>query len=279
MANINDCLARILSAVYGKDVRQAIYDSIYQCYRDGRAGAVDLIAREQLEELAASVASNGLVASSHEFTTMDAIDALIASTVLTMSIGTVKVLDIQGYGRIVIHLTMGKDGVSYAVAELLTISSRSFLASFADGNRRVKRGCTDGGSHALADSWYWDEWEWDTPPMAADGTEYRTTERYNNMPVYTRLIRFDDIGGNANTIFQKSFAMPTPPAVVSLSCITTDMYYGYKPYPGSDSANSNRVSIAAYYEDGALTVGGQTLVTHADGTKAEVVIKYTKYSM
>ena len=48
MATITDYLNKILSAVYGKDVRKAIYDAIHQCYEDGRVGAVDLIARERI---------------------------------------------------------------------------------------------------------------------------------------------------------------------------------------------------------------------------------------
>ena len=45
-------LNKILEAVYGEDVRQAIHDAIHQCYEDGKAGAVDLIARERIDNLA-----------------------------------------------------------------------------------------------------------------------------------------------------------------------------------------------------------------------------------
>lgn len=37
MIKIRDCLDAIMHAVYGKDVRQAIHDGIYQCYEDGKA--------------------------------------------------------------------------------------------------------------------------------------------------------------------------------------------------------------------------------------------------
>ena len=46
MATIADYLKKILSAVYGKDVRQAIHDAIHQCYEDGKA------ARERIDNLA-----------------------------------------------------------------------------------------------------------------------------------------------------------------------------------------------------------------------------------
>lgn len=57
MADISDYLKKILSAVYGKDVRQAIRDAIYQCYKDGKSGAIDLIARERINNLVAQSTS------------------------------------------------------------------------------------------------------------------------------------------------------------------------------------------------------------------------------
>lgn len=51
MGNITDYLKQILSARYGKDVRQAIHDGIQQCYYDGKAGEIDLQARQDIESL------------------------------------------------------------------------------------------------------------------------------------------------------------------------------------------------------------------------------------
>lgn len=50
MSDIENNLNKILTSVYGKDVRQAIHDSIHDCYEDGKAGSTDLIAREQISE-------------------------------------------------------------------------------------------------------------------------------------------------------------------------------------------------------------------------------------
>lgn len=50
-SKIEQNLAKILSSRYGKDVRQAIHDSIHDCYEDGKAGSTDLIAREQIANL------------------------------------------------------------------------------------------------------------------------------------------------------------------------------------------------------------------------------------
>lgn len=49
MSNILENLRKILSSRYGRDVRQAIHDSILDCYEDGKAGAIDITAREQIE--------------------------------------------------------------------------------------------------------------------------------------------------------------------------------------------------------------------------------------
>ena len=53
-SKIAQYLNKILEAVYGKDVRQGIHDAIWQCYEDGKTGAVDLVAREQIANLVAN---------------------------------------------------------------------------------------------------------------------------------------------------------------------------------------------------------------------------------
>lgn len=50
MSNIEENMKKILNSRFGKDVRQAIHDGIHDCYEDGKAGAVDLTARERIEE-------------------------------------------------------------------------------------------------------------------------------------------------------------------------------------------------------------------------------------
>lgn len=54
MSTIEQNLNDILNARYGKDVRQAIHDGIEACYEDGKAGAVDLIARQRIDEALAN---------------------------------------------------------------------------------------------------------------------------------------------------------------------------------------------------------------------------------
>lgn len=51
MSDIESNLQAILSAIYGRDVRQAIHDAIHDCYEDGQVGAVDLVARERINNI------------------------------------------------------------------------------------------------------------------------------------------------------------------------------------------------------------------------------------
>lgn len=47
-SDITTYLTQILEGRYGEDVRQAIHDAIRQCYLDGQGNAVDLVARETI---------------------------------------------------------------------------------------------------------------------------------------------------------------------------------------------------------------------------------------
>lgn len=51
--DITTYLNNIKTAVYGEEVRGSIHDAIRQCYLDGKVGATDLVAREQLNNLIA----------------------------------------------------------------------------------------------------------------------------------------------------------------------------------------------------------------------------------
>lgn len=51
MSDIETNLNTIITAVHGRDVRQAIHDAIHDCYEDGKAGATDLVARERISEI------------------------------------------------------------------------------------------------------------------------------------------------------------------------------------------------------------------------------------
>ena len=61
---IQTYLDKIKNAIYGKDVRQAIHDSIRQCYEDGKAGELDLLAREGVAEIKSNIANPNLLINS-----------------------------------------------------------------------------------------------------------------------------------------------------------------------------------------------------------------------
>lgn len=58
MSNILTILNKILSAQYGKDVRQAIHDGIETCYNEGKAGSTDLTARADVKQLNTTLKNN-----------------------------------------------------------------------------------------------------------------------------------------------------------------------------------------------------------------------------
>lgn len=76
MASIQEYLDLIKSAIYGKDVRQAIHDGIQQCYYDGKAGSTDLEARQRLDTAEGSISSLGSRMSTAE-TDIDVLDARV----------------------------------------------------------------------------------------------------------------------------------------------------------------------------------------------------------
>lgn len=75
MSNIEENLKKILNSRFGKDVRQAIHDGIHDCYEDGKAGAVDLTARERIEEAITTEKSERQAADNTEKSERQAADA------------------------------------------------------------------------------------------------------------------------------------------------------------------------------------------------------------
>lgn len=68
MAGIEEYLNKIKNAVYGREVRQAIHDGIETCYKEGKAGATDLVARENIAQVNAVLSAriDELIAPSGE---------------------------------------------------------------------------------------------------------------------------------------------------------------------------------------------------------------------
>lgn len=91
----------------------------------------------------------------------------------------------------------------------------------------------------------WGEWEWENPPMVL-GVEYRTTERYNGKPVYTKLI-YCGVAKNAGGIsWPSGFSVALRHAgwlgtSIMLPCgdwVGKTGYYAYtSPWPGGSGLN------------------------------------------
>ena len=84
---IQDNLDKIKSAVYGEEVRTAIHDAIHDCYEDGKAGSMDLVAREAIaQEKAARIAA---------ITTVDGRITTLASLTDGSTTGDAELMDIR----------------------------------------------------------------------------------------------------------------------------------------------------------------------------------------
>lgn len=89
MSNIQENLQKILTAVWGRDVRQAIHDAIHDCYEDASSGTTDLPARERIDALETNSATKTELQA--EVTARTAGDADINTTIGTVAMGTTAV--------------------------------------------------------------------------------------------------------------------------------------------------------------------------------------------
>lgn len=118
--------------------------------------------------------------------------------------------------------------------------------------------CMRGGTYKNG-SVEWNPWEWVNPPMRV-GVEYRTAERYNGAPVYTKLV---DCGIWANGKRIEYIPEAELKSVVSLSA----QQNGKVTYPNRNSDNyATLLSNAIYLEGSVDNWGGNVLAT----------VKYTK---
>lgn len=98
MADIKTILNKILSASLGRDVRQAIHDGIETCYTDGKAGSIDLIARQEINALDERVST-----AESDINVLDARMDSFASLPEGSTSGDAELADIR----------VGADGITY----------------------------------------------------------------------------------------------------------------------------------------------------------------------
>lgn len=82
------------------------------------------------------------------------------------------------------------------------------------------------------------EWEWVNPPMLP-GVEYRTTERYNGLPVYTKLVDFGAVPSNTYKSIDARNAGETKRVhIFDVRGIASIQDYGTVSLPYSEGASS-----------------------------------------
>lgn len=161
MADISTCLKKILSAIYGKDVRQAIHDAIYRCYLDGKAGAIDLEAREDIAKMknAGGISEyNGLMlnAEGHILcASFDDVTTIVKEAVESMEVDTARsyviYIDDQrayGTGKLNVYRTVDETMHGHACGAHLFVDDGGYW-------------CTDGYMTDSPDgegSWEFNEW-------------------------------------------------------------------------------------------------------------------------
>ena len=193
MSNILENLQKILSAVYGRDVRQAIHDAIHDCYEDGQSGATDLIAREEIEELEALKATRIELAeeTAERISADDLLDARMDNFVNTfvpdsvetlwtgsiMNVGDTATLsdDVSNFDFIDIYMLSGADTKFYRVPASQTslqIQSQN-LSDDASSNflRLWEMGVSISGSTVSITksiAWAWDDPNNSNPTVTAN---------------------------------------------------------------------------------------------------------------
>ena len=272
MADIRTFLEKIKSAIYGKDVRQAIADAIRCCYMDGRAGSTDIEARDAIEQMRAEV-NKGLVSGSYFCTDLADINQAILAEVAKMSVDSMKTVGVRldfngglhGAGRLTIYLGQDASSNYVANAELVT----------TEGYHLFVNGYVSAG--ALINEMVFTDWEWANPPTDSTDKAYRTTERHMGMPVYVRRMEFK---GSVT----KSFNTDRLANVVSLSGIIVTKTFGsddrvsgarYQPHRDANAyigANAFRGADNTTYSV-SVTVDIGTSLSEDD--YLEVIVKYT----
>ena len=115
----------------------------------------------------------------------------------------------------------------------------------------------------------WTEWEWENPPLI-EGKEYRTTERYNGKPVYTKAVYCS----NFPSVATKSISISDIPIDQIISCEGFSDYLGL-PLPYYSFENGTIKPMAS-----VMATWNSITVSCAYGIWTQytctAIIKYTK---
>lgn len=123
-------------------------------------------------------------------------------------------------------------------------------------NCRARRKSTDGGTT-------WGAWAYENPPLW-DDVEYLTTERFNNKPVYAKLVTFGALpaSGSSNT---KGHGISNIHYVISADLLAQ-----------GGTNITNHPDIGFYVSNSVIYISNKT--SSYAGTTAYVLMKYSKNS-
>jgi hypothetical protein len=120
---------------------------------------------------------------------------------------------------------------------------------------------------------YFKAWEYENPPMEV-GKEYRTTERWNGMPVYKTLVDFGTLS-NTTTTISKYYTTSDNTTIIKLDSVATRTTDGFvKPIPFIN--NSGKVEIVIEGNASTKQVSILTLVSGLSNFTAKATVSYVK---
>jgi len=298
MADIRTFLEKIKNAVYGREVRQAIHDGIRCCYDDGKAGSIDLQAREDIAILKDMV-EYGVLQSGGDWFCKDfsEVNQAILSEVKTMRINSVKHVSMQLDIPNTVLCSAGRMSIYYGMYYGPRLCAHAEITTMDGYRLHTTCYAPEGGSLA---GMVFEEWEWENPPMGRD-EEYRTTERHLGKPVYARHFRIDSscINNDAPDLdFMKVFDVDATARITSVhATYCSELYRSdetllsvtHLPYRvcGSDiriqasvgtdsSAEAYRMTVHVFPPEPSDIFSGVNGYDQTVNKYVDVTIKYTK---
>ncbi len=238
---------------YSSPVRSPMWETVNSITTDIRSHISDLSNPHSITPagIGAAPSGYGLGGVAKTLTTFEELDsALECGWYLVLTREPSDAMTLDGFSFSAAHVFVSASSGGAAVQEMTVY----------DTNYKLIRTILDGTASA---------WEWVTPPMIP-GYEYRTTERYLNKSVYTKLL---DCGALPNATYKDVSAGVTMTNIVSLNIVATDADNNWRyqlPYiaPNGDSrcvANVVGYSVRIY-----------AINYDMSGYTGKAVIKYTK---
>lgn len=198
---------------------------------------------------------NGITLETYSVASDDAIITALDTVTAAMESDSYKVIVLNSTstntslrgGRWLCHIFKSSD-------DYIFVSAVSY---FGSGTKTISK--YDG----------WDDWEWEVPALLP-GNEYRTTERYNGKPVYTKLVDFGTLPSEGFKAVQHGTGV-TAEKFISIEGIAYSATIGdSSPLPLGLSG-----SLGAYtYITGASVFVKVT--TDASAYTAKFILKYYK---